>query len=63
MDIGIGTEKTPVELGARIGKAVAFLRFATPLLVFAHHNSTTSTQRRPVGIEDAPVSASFRSGL
>ena len=34
MGIGIGTEKTPVELGARIEKNVGFLHFASPLLFF-----------------------------
>jgi hypothetical protein len=37
MGIGIGTEKTPVELRARIEKKVGFLHSASPLLVFAHH--------------------------
>jgi hypothetical protein len=40
MGIGIGTEKRPVELRARIGKTVAFLLFASPLLVFAHYRRT-----------------------
>jgi hypothetical protein len=38
MGVGIGTGKTPVELRARIGKTDAFLPFASPLSVFAHHS-------------------------
>ncbi len=41
MGSGIGTEKTPVERRARIGKTVGFLHFASPLLVFAHHKGAS----------------------